>query len=64
MSYGEIKASRNRCPKARNNGCSCSELPKDIFYYIYGRRSTTISLWESRVQANSKNTAPMYYYIG
>ena len=31
MSYGEIKASRNRCPKARNNGCSCSELPKDIF---------------------------------
>ena len=25
-----------------------------------GRRSTTISLWESRVQANSKNLAPIY----
>ena len=59
MSYGEIKATIQSSPKARNNGCSCSELPKDIFYYIYGRRSTTISLWESRTQASSKNPAPI-----
>ena len=32
MSYGEIKATIQSSPKARNNGCSCSELPKDINY--------------------------------
>ena len=40
MSYGEIKALYNFAelyngPKAHDNGCSCSELPKDAFKYLW-----------------------------
>ena len=59
MSYGEIKAIYDS-PKARDNGCSCSETSKSIIHRYEGR-STTISLWESRAQASSKNLAPILY---
>ena len=58
MSYGEIKATIQSSPKAHNNGCSCSETSKSIIHRYEGR-STTISLWESRAQASSKNLAPI-----
>ena len=30
----------------------------------YGKRSTTISLWESKIQVNLKNAAPILISIG
>ena len=60
MSYGEIKAIIMIVLRLVTMAVLAANYLK--IKLIYGRRSTTISLWESRAQASSKNTAPNNKY--